>query len=53
MGYSPWSCKESDTTEQLSMHMHINARELRVGLSKADIHELEVHFVDHVKKGSV
>ena len=26
---------------------------IRVGLSKADIHELEVHFVDHVKKSSV
>ena len=22
-GYSPWGCKESDTTEQLSMHTHI------------------------------
>ena len=21
-GYSPWRCKESDTTEQLSMHAH-------------------------------
>ena len=30
-----------------------NGGKLRVGLSKADIHELEVHFVDHVKKGSV
>ena len=26
---------------------------IRVGLSKADIHELEVHFVDHIKKSSV
>ena len=26
---------------------------LRVGLSKADVHELEVHFVDHVKKCTV
>ena len=30
-----------------------NGGKLRVGLSKADIHELEVHFIDHVKKGSV
>ena len=22
VGYSPWGCKESDTTEQLSMHIH-------------------------------
>ena len=21
MGYSPWGCKESDTTEQLSVHL--------------------------------
>ena len=26
---------------------------IRVGLSKADIHELEVHFVDNVKKSPV
>ena len=30
-----------------------NGGKLRVGLSKADIHELEVHFIDHVKKSSV
>ena len=23
-GYSPWGCKESNTTEQLRMHVHIN-----------------------------
>ena len=22
MGYSPWSCKESDTTERAQMHSH-------------------------------
>ena len=22
VGHSPWDCKESDTTERLSMHMH-------------------------------
>ena len=22
MGYSPWGCKQSDTTEQLSTHRH-------------------------------
>ena len=23
MGYSPWGCKESDTTEQLSVHLFL------------------------------
>ena len=26
MGYSPWGCKESDTTEQLSRAQHLNAQ---------------------------
>ena len=26
VGYSPWGCKESDTTEQLSMHVHTHLR---------------------------
>ena len=24
-GYSPWGCKESDTTERLSTHTHVNS----------------------------
>ena len=23
MGYSPWDCKELDTTEQLTFHFHL------------------------------
>ena len=30
-GYSPWDCKESDTTEQLSMHTH--------SITPAKVHE--------------
>jgi len=25
VGYSPWGCKESDTTEQLHFHFHIDS----------------------------
>ena len=24
MGYSPWGCKESDTTEQLTLSLHLS-----------------------------
>ena len=34
MGYSPWGCKESDTTEQLSMHICSEQSEL--GLSNRE-----------------
>ena len=27
-GYSPWSCKESDMTERLSMHVHVHGHAL-------------------------
>ena len=27
MGYSPWGCKESDTTERLSVHTHGHSRQ--------------------------
>ena len=30
MGYSSWSCKELDMTEQLSLHMH----HMQAGLDK-------------------
>ena len=37
MGYSPWGHKESDTTEQLSTHTHIQPNKL----TKEDISELK------------
>ena len=33
MGYSPWGCKESDTTEQRSTHAHARTVELLLVLS--------------------
>ena len=38
VGYSPWGCKESDTTEQLSMHAHIARQKYR--LRAADLTNL-------------
>jgi len=26
-GYSPWGCKESDTTEQLTLSLHLSIKE--------------------------
>ena len=30
-GYCPWGHKESDTTEQLSMHTHVHANQKSIG----------------------
>ena len=32
--YSPWGCKELDTTEQLSMHTHVHTGTLASGPAK-------------------
>ena len=37
-GYSPWGCKESDTTEQLSMHICSEQRELGLSNRKHSTH---------------
>ena len=40
VGYSPWGCKESDTTEQLSMHKNINTYEGKHVTNKQNFHSI-------------
>ena len=37
-GYSPWGCKESDTTEQLSTHTHTHTQRIHVDNSLKKIY---------------
>ena len=43
MGYSPWGCKESDTTEQLSLSFFIHKRRLLLELAHIVTEAKESH----------
>ena len=47
VGYSPWGCKESDTTEWLSTHTHRMVR--RVQLSMVLVHSGCYHRISQAE----
>ena len=58
VGYSPWGCKESDTTERLSAHTHTHTHIHTLSLSK--IYELRTYgskagllFIKKKEKGGL
>ena len=64
VGYSPWGCKESDTTERLSArahtHTHTHTLSLSLSLSLSKIYELRTYrskagllFIKKKEKGGL
>ena len=49
MGYSPWSRKELDTTEQLHFHLSSPSRALASALKELPVIQLDLHVLGFLR----